>query len=148
MRRFGIVMAGLLALALLLPGLAAASPPQTVSFTGTFTEGSSAGTFYDAEAPLCASGTTEDLAGVAGGFQSGKHLQLVVLKEFTCAGGDDTFTLLLQVHIQFDPYENHFTWVVMGGTGDFADLHGQGTGTSEPTLTGGIDAYEGAVHID
>lgn len=149
MRRSRILAAGALALALVVPGVATATTPQPVTFYGTFTEGSNLGTFYGAPAPLCASGTTTDVAGLAAGFQSGTRLQLLVAKEFACAGSDDTFTLLLQVHIRFPPDEaNRFTWTVLDGTGAFANLHGRGTGSAVPTATGGVDTYVGSIHLD
>jgi hypothetical protein len=149
MRRSMTLAVGALALALVAPGVATATAPQPVSFNGTFTENSDVGTFYGAPAPLCPSGTTKDVAGLAAGFQSGSGIQLLVAKEFDCATTDDTFTLLLQVHIEFAPeYTNRFTWTVLDGTGAFARLHGRGTGSAVPTSTGGIDTYVGTIHLD
>jgi hypothetical protein len=148
-RRTTVIAAGALALAILLPGAAAATPPEPVSITGTFTSDAFMGTFYDASAPLCPAGTTEDTWGVAGGYQSGWQVQLLVVKEFTCADQSGTFTLRLQVHIRFVPeYSNRFTWTVVDGTGDYATLRGTGTGYAVPTATGGVDHYTGAMHLD
>lgn len=148
-RRTRLIASGTMALVLTIAmvGSASATPPQAVTFTGTFTEGSPIGTF-DASAPLCDGGSTLDIAGLAAGYQSQFRMQLVVAKQFTCTE-EDTFTLLLQVHLTFAPeYTNHFTWTVLRGTGAFADLHGTGTGSAVPTATGGTDTYVGRIHFD
>jgi hypothetical protein len=131
-------------------GVASATPPTAVTITGTFTEATDEGTFYGATAPLCAEGTTVDLAGLAGGFQSNRLIQLLVLKEFTCADGSGTFTMLLRVHITFVPeFDNTFTWTVVGGTGNWTTLRGSGSGSAvEEFGVGGTDTYVGAVHLD
>jgi hypothetical protein len=40
------------------------------------------------------------------------------------------------------------TWVIIGGTGDLAGLHGQGTYSSTGALFGKVADYEGEIHFD
>lgn len=51
---------------------------------------------------------------------------------FTCADGSGTFTLTLFVTLHPD-FTAVFDWTVKDGTGTYAGLRGQGTGTSVPT---------------
>ncbi len=125
---------------------AAATTPQPVTFQGTTTTPSGS---FTATEPLCASGSTLDVRGVAGGFESGTRLEVLVTKQFTCDGTGDTFTLLIRAHITFQPdYSDRFTWTIVGGTGAFERLHGTGSGSAVQTETGGIDTYTGQVHFD
>jgi hypothetical protein len=144
-RRITIILGCALALALVLPAAAQAGPAQHVTFHGTWTEGGP-GAFQDFPVEGCSSGTTEDFGKVAGGWQSGHVLQLVLVKEFHCNGStNDTFALLLTVHIQFAPvYENHFTWTVVDASGALTGLRGAGTGIGvEDDPTAGSDTYTG-----
>ncbi len=123
-------------------GAATATTPEAVTIYGTTT--SPVGSFTATE-PLCSGGTTLDLTGIAGGFQSNSRLEVLVTKEFTCANSADTFTLLIRAHITLPPdYSDQFTWTVIGGTGAFERLHGGGSGSA----VGGIDTYTGEVHFD
>jgi hypothetical protein len=51
------------------------------------------------------------------GFESGNRLQILVVKEFTCADGSGTFSLLFRVHLTFELFSDTFTWSVVDGTG-------------------------------
>ncbi len=142
MLRITLIAGAVVAGSLVWAGAAAATTPESVTFYGTTT--TPTGSFTAAE-PLCTSGSTLDLAGVAGGFQSGSRVEAVATKQFTCDGSGDTFTLLIRAHITFPPdYSDRFTWTVVGGTGAFERLHGSGSGSA----AGGIDTYTGDIHFD
>jgi hypothetical protein len=94
---------------------------------------------------ICGSGTFVDTAIRFAGFQSDRGMvQLLVVKEFTCDDNSGTFTVKLQIQANFDTGIESFTWVVLGGTGDYASLHGGGSGSTVPNPpTGNINTYEG-----
>ena len=55
----------------------------------------------------------------------------------------------IQFPLDFATSTETFSWVILGGTGDFADLHGSGQGTtvsdgSDPQ-TGNFNTYDGFV---
>ena len=92
---------------------------------------------------ICESGTFVDTGIRFAGFQSGRgEVQLLVRKEFACEG-TGTFFVKLQIQADFDPGIESFTWVVQGGTGEYAHLRGGGTGSTVPTETGNINTYVG-----
>jgi len=96
---------------------------------------------------VCASGTVLDTGIVFGGFQSGRSVQILVRKTFTCADGSGTFFVKIQVHLDLETSTETFSWVVMGGTGDYTNLRGSGGGStvsdgSDPQ-TGNFNTYTG-----
>ena len=94
-------------------------------------EGEPFGTFTASE-PLCQSGTFVDqFVGGGGSFRSGRvdYGASTVRKTFTCANGSGTFTILF--HPQSTPSTTGGCaqagpFAVVGGTGDYARLRGQG----------------------
>ena len=141
------------ALALMVIGgpVSAAAPQQVeivsnVTFNPdgpNFGDFSTSGTATDA-GTICAGGTFVDTRLLFGGFQSDRGVvQVQVVKEFTCDDGSGTFFVKLQIQANFDTGIETFTWVVLGGTGDYASLRGAGTGSTVPTDTGNINTYEG-----
>ena len=97
---------------------------------------------------ICESGTVEDTRLIFAGFQSrvGK-IQIPVRKTFTCDDGSGEIFIKIQVHLDLSSQTETFSWVVLGGTGDYSDLHGSGGGTtvgdgSEPQ-TGNFNNYVG-----
>jgi hypothetical protein len=94
---------------------------------------------------LCASGTFVDTGIRFAGFQSNRGIvQLQVVKEFTCDDGTGTFVVKLQIQANFDTGIESFTWVVLGGTGEYGSLHGSGSGSTVPNAPiGNINRYEG-----
>ncbi len=138
MRRVLIVLAALVMLLLALPvAPAGATPPSDVEitvpgFVGPFTATSDV---------ICPTGTVADLAGKAAGFQSGQGFNLQIVKEFTCDDLSGSFVLKLQVRIADGV---RFNWIVVDGTGAYADLHGSGTGF---VLLPDTDVYMGGMHI-
>ena len=93
---------------------------------------------------ICASGTFVDTGLRFAGFQSNRGIvQLQVIKEFAC-NGTGTFDVKLQIQANFDTGIESFTWVVLGGTGAYASLHGSGRGSTVPNPPiGNINTYEG-----
>jgi hypothetical protein len=99
---------------------------------------------------ICASGTVLDTGIVFGGFQSGRSVQILVRKTFTCADGSGAFFVKIQVHLDLETSTEVFTWVVLGGTGRYENLRGSGDGTtvgdgSDPQ-TGNFNTYTGGLH--
>jgi hypothetical protein len=142
--------AGLVFMALGTPVAAAA--PQQIEIVSNVTfnpDGPNYGDFSATGAAvdagtICASGTFVDTRLGFGGFQSDRGtVQVLVVKEFTCDDGSGTFTVKLQIQANFDTGIETFTWVVLGGTGDYASLRGAGSGSTVPTETGNINTYEG-----
>jgi hypothetical protein len=141
---------------------AGAAPPEQVMFEGpSFFDGPGAftgefmatGPAVDSGA-VCQTGVTADLytkaAPKTGQSPNGVNLQ--VLKEFTCEDGSGDFLVKLQVRIDFLKWPV-FNWVIVGGTGDYEDLKGNGDGWGVfPIFNGGPepigvnDVYEGKLH--
>ena len=132
------------------PAAAAAPQPVTIVSHVTFNpDGPNFGDFTATGAAvdsglLCGSGTFVDTGIRFAGFQSDRGtVQIQVVKEFSC-GGSDKFVVKLQIQANFDTGIETFTWVVMGGTGDFAGLRGGGSGSTVPNLPiGNINTYMG-----
>jgi hypothetical protein len=133
--------------------VAVASPPIPVTITETIDFTTDPDTFT-ASAPLCPSGTfvdTVEAEGRGGPPAAEGSLTLVISSVFTCADGSGTFTLLKQIHIQFTDPDNATstgTFVVMGGTGAYATLHGQGTDDGTIVNGQGTGNLAGEVHFD
>jgi hypothetical protein len=136
----------------------AASPQSlTLVSTTTFDPAGNHGTFAASGAAvpslICASGSFVDTGIKFAGFQSNKAVQLQVFKTYSCSNAD-SFFVKMQIHANFDGTEV-FTWVVQGGTGTFAQLHGSGSGSTVgifvstpdgPVETGNINTFVGSLH--
>ncbi len=103
---------------------------------------------------MCEAGTMESLLEKYAG-ESEVVLNLQVIAEFTCADGSeldgDTFIVKQQLHIDLtaEPMSWTFGWVIKGGTGAFADLHGNGDGIGfllDELPFGPFDVLEGRLH--
>ena len=100
------------------------------------------------EGLICVSGTVEDTRLIFAGFQSPTgRIQIPVRKTFTCDDGSGEIFIKIQVHLDLNAQTETFSWVVLGGTGDYSDLHGSGGGTtvgdgSDPQ-TGNFNNYVG-----
>jgi len=142
-------------LALSLAGPAAAGTPLGVTIVSHVTFNPDGPNFGDFDATgsavdsgrLCASGTFVDLGIRFAGFQSDRGIvQLQVVKEFTCDDGSGTFIVKMQIQANFDTGIETFSWVVLGGTGDYESLRGSGPGSTVPNPpTGNINTFEGFV---
>lgn len=134
---------------------AIAAPPQSTTFTVVEQFEPASGVFTSDGSVVCPSGTTSN-EFFASGFQSDNAAQdrggvvLHDLKTITCNDGSGTFTLQLQGRTGFNVgFEGTFgRWVVLRGTGDYADLHGQGTFSGEYTATGLDEVYVGRLALN
>jgi hypothetical protein len=130
-RRILALLVALGCLALAAAPSAQAQAPTIVTDITFPEEGEPFGTFTAVD-PLCPSGTfVDEFIGGGGAFRSG-HVDFgasAILKTFTCTDGSGTFTILF--HPQFTPATpadclQAGPFAVIGGTGDYAKLRGQG----------------------
>ena len=150
-----LVGAAAIALAVSVAGPVAAGTPTGVHIvshmdfnpdgfnTGDFT---ASGPAVD-DGLICASGTVEDTALIFAGGQSGRKAQIPVRKTFICDDDSGTLFVKIQVHLEFETSTETFSWVIQGGTGDYAGARGSGSGTtvsdgSDPQ-TGNFNTYDG-----
>lgn len=145
MRRI-VVLVGVASAALigLVASPAEATPPSDVEivvpgFEGPFV---ATGAAVD-DGVVCGTGEVSTTFAKAAGFQSNRGFNLTVGKEFTCDDGSGAFSAKLQVRI--DARGVSFNWVITGGTGDYEDLRGVGSGFVVPVDT---DIYQGGLHVD
>ena len=130
-RRILHLLAALGCLALAGAPSAHAQAPTLVTNITFPEEGEPFGTFTASD-PLCPSCTFVDqFVGGGGAFNSGQvvYNASTVRKTFTCADGSGTFTI--QFHPQFTPATPTLCFqagpfAVVGGTGEYARLRGQG----------------------
>ena len=100
------------------------------------------------EGLICDSGTVQDTRLILAGFQSPTgRIQIPVRKTFTCDDDSGEIFIKIQVHLDLTSQTETFSWVVLGGTGDYSDLRGSGGGTtvgdgSNPQ-TGNFNNYVG-----
>ncbi len=104
------------------------------------------------EGLICGGGDVVDLRGNLTGFSpTGFNFQGVKL--FTCDDGSGDFLVNLQARIDFRTGVT-FNWNVLGGSGDYANLHGAGSGVGIPGEPCGeedlcvLDLYSGGLHLD
>jgi hypothetical protein len=117
-----------------------AGPPPN---TGAFTRVSGSNL-------ICSAGSVVDTryvwAGSRGQGGNPHGVKLQVDKTFSCPTGD--VYLRLEIHGVF--VNETFTWVVLGGTGDYANLRGHGDGWTDYTPIGQdgtvINHYSGDLH--
>jgi hypothetical protein len=139
-----LVLAGFMAVSLVtVPGAAmpaaAASRPQPVSIVShmTMADPNNYGDFSTSRSNLiCRKGDVLDtnlVWGDANQLPNGDWLvELTVDKTFTCAtGGQIFFRLHIHWYVHNDSVAESFTWVVLGGTGAYAHLQGQGVGVTD-----------------
>ncbi|MBA3364736.1 MAG: hypothetical protein H0U03_02970 [Actinobacteria bacterium] len=128
-------------------GAAVASPPQPVTITvPTTIEPGAVDNFTSNDGVICLSGTVSTEVRHFVGFQSGNQAQILLVKHFVCDAG--TFDLLLRATLDFTTSDTVGTWTVIGGTGDYARLHGAGKLTGEGMGAIVLDEYTGTMHID
>jgi hypothetical protein len=148
-----VSVATTLALLTVIVPVAAATPQQPVTIVSNVTfadpgepnfgDFETSGSATD-RGLVCESGTFVDTFLRFGGFQRDNGLvQVLVRKELTCDDDSGTFVVQLRITANFDTGIESFTWVVLGGTGDYAHLRGGGTGSTVPTDTGNINTYVG-----
>ena len=146
MRRFGALLASSLliastALIAIAGPVAASGRPEPVTISSTMITGGplNSGTFERTSGgTICDSGDVQDTRWVWGGVTPHGQ-QLLVDKTFTCPDGE--FYVRMQISGVY--VAETFRWVILGGTGDYAGLHGQGFGWTDYFEGYVINYYEG-----
>jgi hypothetical protein len=145
--------AATVALVMLMPASASAGaiPPLGVGFdVQTAFTGPSGGPFTAHGVAvdvgwMCASGWTTDTWLKISGQTQGENYQVV--KEFVCADGTGSFALKLQV--RNDRKGDLYSWMVVGGDGNYASMHGSGSGYGDywPDFSGVDDHLVGMIRV-
>jgi hypothetical protein len=152
-RPFAALLAGALVLSAASPVAAGAPEAVTIVSDVTFVEGGpnfgSFTTSGDAadSGTICLAGSFID-TGIrfAGGQARTGVVQLQVFKTFTCDDDSGTFDVKMQIQANFDTGIETFTWIITGGTGDYATLRGGGDGSTVPRTGGNTNTYEGMLN--
>jgi hypothetical protein len=156
-RAMSVVAALATVLAVTVAAPVAAAPPSGVTIVSHMNfnpDGFNFGDFV-ASGPavdqglICASGSVDDTRLIFAGGQSNRGAQIPVRKTFTCDDGSGEIFVKIQVHLDFATSTETFSWVILGGTGDYAGLNGSGQGStvsdgSDPQ-TGNFNTYTGFV---
>ena len=150
------VLAASMALVIVTGPVAAAAPaPLTIASHVSFNpDGPNFGDFTITGSAadsglICPGGTFVDTGIQFAGYQSdhgGRSVvQLQVHKTFTCGDGSGTFFVKLQIQADFATGLETFTWVVQGGTDDYANLRGSGSGSTvrDDDGNGNTNTYTG-----
>ena len=150
---FGVlILVSILSIVLPIPAVMAAAPldvhievlatidPTPDPFTAT-------GSAVDAGL-LCATGYQDELSFNVSGPPGGNFRILRVVKRFVCDDGSGTFDLRLVARLDFINHNTTGHWNVIGGTGDYARLHGNGKLIGIPIEPGSsiLDVYDGRMH--
>ena len=157
MRRVPVVFAVTAVLLMTLALPASATPPSGVGFEVESSLLGAPGPFV-ASGPavdvglVCSEGVVVDASGKGTGFSpTGFNFQGI--KHFICDDGSGEFFVNLQARIDFRKGVT-FNWNVLGGVGDYEDLHGAGSGIGLVGVPCGdpdvciLDLYAGGLHID
>ena len=146
-----VVLAAVLAAFAAAPASAAAPKaveivsPMTFAPPGEFNFGT-----FEASGPavddglICESGDVNDTGiMIAGGQSRAGKIQIPVYKTFTCPDGE--LFIRIQVHLDLETFTETFSWVVLGGTGAYADVRGSGRGFSfsQNPDVGNVNVYSG-----
>jgi hypothetical protein len=97
---------------------------------------------------VCAAGTVYDASVEIFNPQSESQRILRILKMFTCDDGSGTFDVRMVVNLDLTTHYTTASWMIVGGTGDYAGLHGNGSLAGTPIVPGTSihDVYDGNVH--
>ena len=97
---------------------------------------------------MCPTGIVNDDLDGYYDLPGGKIRILYVTKHFVCEDGSGTFDLNLNVHLNLATNRTTARWNVVGGTGDYADLHGNGSLVGTPIDPGNsiLDVYNGGMY--
>jgi hypothetical protein len=124
-------------------GAAGSAKPVSLTITAYFDVDPFSGPFTATGGVICPTGTAEDIPDsfVGGGFPSQQVIQIQLTKLLT-DDGSGTILLYSTFHVDLASGETS-TWHIAGGTGDYAGLHGSGTGVTE----NGFDQDRGDYHV-
>jgi hypothetical protein len=96
---------------------------------------------------ICPAGETVDfgIPRVTGYENKSGWINIFIIKKFTCDDGSGEF--FVQLEVRLDARGDNASWVIIGGTGDYEDLHGAGrlVGTY-PEGVDVLDTYTGMVN--
>ena len=95
---------------------------------------------------ICAAGMVQDVSVSTSGAPGAPYRIIHVLKRFSCEGG--TFDVTMVVRLDLGTHETTARWRVVSGTGDYVDLHGNGSLVGTPIVPGASihDDYYGRMH--
>ena len=96
---------------------------------------------------VCGSGMVADIE-VTYNDPGGNFVTIWALKRFTCGDASGTFDIRMVVQLDLTTRDTTARWRVVGGSGDYAGLKGQGSlvGYSNYPDPGILDIYDGMVH--
>lgn len=141
-----------LTVVLLSVSIACAGPPKSLhievsEFISTDGETFTASGPAVVAGDVCPSGTVSDLSVTPTGSSQGPHSFFDVVKEFDCADGSGAFNFDMKVKLENATGNTTANWQVAGGTGNYANLQGNGTlvGTAIVQGTSILDVYDGTV---
>jgi len=147
-----IVLAGMFLLAVNVSTVVAA-PPAPLHIEVLEWPGDNSPVPFTATGPavdiglVCATGMVVEL-DITSNLPSGPFQILRVLKRFTCDDLSGTFDIKMVVKLDFATNDTAARWQIVGGTGDYANLIGQGSLIGESNLPGEfsiLDRYDGKV---
>ncbi len=95
---------------------------------------------------VCASGVVSD-EELSYNSPSGPYQRIWALKHFVCDDSSGTFDIRMVVQLNLDTHDTTARWRVVGGTGDYAGLKGQGSliGYSNYPTVSILDVYDGLI---
>jgi hypothetical protein len=99
------------------------------------------------EGMICPTGTVFESSIVYTNTE-GPFTLMDVVKQFDCDDGSGTFEISMNIELEKATSKTTADWRVMGGTGAYSDLAGEGTLVGEPVVPNTIinDSYDGKVH--
>ncbi|MFC2108878.1 hypothetical protein ACFLS5_05390 [Candidatus Bipolaricaulota bacterium] len=97
---------------------------------------------------MCSTGEVFNLSIIVSGPPGGTFSILRVLKHFVCDDGSGTFDVKMVVRLDLTTNETIAHWRVVGGTGAYVGLHGNGKLIGIPIAPGSsiLDIYDGRMH--
>jgi len=150
------VILGLLMLALagILTTSALAAPQNNLFIDVENFIDKSLGETFDAFGPavtsgrVCAKGTVDEVSIRTSGPPNGDFEKWHVTNRFTCEDGSGTFVVRVQITFNLIDSTTKGRWMIVEGTGNYADLSGKGSVDGTPINIGLIisDNYVGIVN--
>lgn len=130
-----------------------AGPPLRVRIEAPTVIGSSPNPFTASgtavtSGQICPAGEVHDLSNTSFGRPGGRFTILRVLKRFDCDDGSGSFKARLIVRLNNRTFRTRAAWRLVGGTGDYTDLRGNGRLLGIPIDPGisVLDIYTGQIH--
>jgi hypothetical protein len=149
-RKFSfIVLVTALSIVFLVVPVMAAPHPLDVQIVDVHTIGPHGTGFFTATGGgICVLGTVYDSDIKVQNPTGGNFRILRVLKQFTCDDGSGTFDVKLVVRLDLTTHKTTANWNVVGGTGNYVGLRGNGKLIGIPIVAGIsiTDYYDGRMH--